>query len=64
MEERAAIMKEWTKYKQKQNAQQLLAIKMFMESQQKALNELRAESEELYQQALEVIRPLSSSSTH
>lgn len=54
MEERAQLTKEWTKYKQKQNAVQMSAIRGLLAAQQKALDELRSESVELYLEALKV----------
>jgi large subunit ribosomal protein L40 len=51
MEERAQMTKEWTKYKQKQNATQMAAIRGLLQSQQRALDELQSESKELYLEA-------------
>ena len=53
--ERALLYKEWTRYKRKQNLKDMQMIDSFVFAQQKALDELRQESEELYQAAIQVI---------
>ena len=45
-------MKQWTRYKLQQHANEMNTIQTAMLSQQVALQELRNESEELYQQAI------------
>ena len=50
----ALLQKKWTNYKLTQYKQEESHIKRVFWHQQQALQELRAESEELYQQALEV----------
>lgn len=52
-EERAALIKEWSIYRNKLHAQNLQIIDNLVSAQQKALQELRAESEELYQEAVQ-----------
>ena len=51
-ESRALLMKQWTRYKLQQHANEMNTIQTAMLSQQVALQELRNESEELYQQAI------------
>ena len=51
-ESRALLMKQWTRYKLTQHANEMNTIQTAMLSQQVALQELRNESEELYQQAI------------
>jgi large subunit ribosomal protein L40 len=53
-EERALLMKEWARYKHAERLRDLQLVDKVMNSQQKALDELRAESEELYQEAIQV----------
>jgi large subunit ribosomal protein L40 len=54
-EERALLCKEWTRYKNKQHLKDMQMIDRLIFAQQKALDELRQESEELYQAAIQVI---------
>lgn len=54
-EERALLSKEWTRYKRKQHLKDIQMIDRLMFAQQKALDELRQESEELYQAAIQVL---------
>ncbi|XP_015109288.1 39S ribosomal protein L40, mitochondrial [Diachasma alloeum] len=54
IEERMLLMKEWARYKQREHLSDIQMIDTVVLSQQKALDELRAESEELYQAAIEV----------
>lgn len=54
-ESRILLQKDWNKYKTKQHLAMVQAIDSIIYSQQKALDELRAESEELYQEAIQVI---------
>jgi large subunit ribosomal protein L40 len=56
-EERALLCKEWTRYKNKQHMKNMEMIDRLIFAQQKALDQLRQESEELYQAAIEVIWP-------
>ncbi|XP_068167756.1 large ribosomal subunit protein mL40 [Antennarius striatus] len=51
-EQRALLLKEWTRYKQKQYRAEKQAIKLALEAQVEALKELKLESEQLYQAAL------------
>ncbi|XP_043274301.1 39S ribosomal protein L40, mitochondrial isoform X2 [Venturia canescens] len=53
-EDRILTGKEWTRYKLKQRMADLQMLDTISLSQQKALDELRAESEELYMQAIQV----------
>lgn len=55
-EQRALLLKEWGSYKQKQHSRQMNALTMAGAAQQKALEALREESEDLYQQAIEVLK--------
>lgn len=50
---RAAILKEWTRYKYEQHLHEVQMIDRLLTAQMKALNELRDESEELYLEALQ-----------
>ena len=52
-EHRALLQREWNFYKQAEQAEETRLINIAKRSQQRALEELRAESEELYQKALE-----------
>ena len=49
-----ALLKAWTHYKYKQHLQETRMIDRVMSSQQKALEELKAISEDLYQEAIQV----------
>uniref|UniRef100_A0A1A7Z590 Large ribosomal subunit protein mL40 n=1 Tax=Iconisemion striatum TaxID=60296 RepID=A0A1A7Z590_9TELE len=51
-ESRALLLKEWSRYKQKQNMAEVDAVQLALEAQREALEELKLESEELYQAAL------------
>ncbi|XP_038648955.1 39S ribosomal protein L40, mitochondrial isoform X4 [Scyliorhinus canicula] len=51
-ERRALLMKEWSRYKQKEHEKEAEIIQSMIEAQQQALQELRLESEELYQAAI------------
>lgn len=51
-ERRALLLKEWSRYKQKQHMAEAEAIELALKAQQEALEELKLESEELYQAAL------------
>ena len=53
-EARVLLHKQWTRYKFKQHTTEKAAIYTALNCQQRALEELRAESEELYQAAIEV----------
>jgi len=55
LEERALLYKEWARYKKKQAVNNMQMIDRLVFSQQKALDELRQESEELYQAAIQVV---------
>lgn len=54
VESRTLLKKEWNRYKTKQNLADTQKIDIILYSQQRALDELRAESEELYQEAIQV----------
>ncbi|XP_032899447.1 39S ribosomal protein L40, mitochondrial isoform X1 [Amblyraja radiata] len=51
-EQRALLMKEWSRYKQKEHKKEAEMIHSMIEAQQEALQELRVESENLYQAAI------------
>ncbi|XP_035999857.1 39S ribosomal protein L40, mitochondrial [Fundulus heteroclitus] len=51
-ERRALLLKEWSRYKQEQHMAEVEAIELALEAQREALEELKLESEELYQAAL------------
>ncbi|KAL6267594.1 hypothetical protein P5V15_000668 [Pogonomyrmex californicus] len=53
-ESRILLQKEWNKYKTQQHLALIQTIDSILHSQQRALDELRAESEELYQQAIQI----------
>lgn len=53
-ESRILLEKEWNRYKTKQHLADTQAIDSILYSQQKALDELRAESEDLYQEAIQL----------
>ena len=53
-ERRALLHKDWTRYKMKQHINEIMAVTRVRWSQQRALEELRKESEELYQSAIQV----------
>ena len=54
-EHRAALVKTWSRYKRDQFVHEMNEILRVQRSQRKALDELRQESEELYQLAIEVL---------
>uniref|UniRef100_A0A7M4DW89 Large ribosomal subunit protein mL40 n=2 Tax=Crocodylus porosus TaxID=8502 RepID=A0A7M4DW89_CROPO len=51
-ERRALLMKKWALYKQNQHKADMQTVTMLVAAQEKALRELRLESEELYQAAI------------
>ncbi|KAM9822354.1 39S ribosomal protein L40, mitochondrial isoform X1 [Syngnathus typhle] len=51
-EDRALLLKEWSRYKHEQHLAEMEAIELALKAQKEALDELKAESEELYQAAL------------
>ncbi|XP_038229361.1 39S ribosomal protein L40, mitochondrial isoform X2 [Dermochelys coriacea] len=51
-ERRALLLKKWALYKQKEHEAEMKTLKSLMAAQQEALEELRLESEELYQAAI------------
>lgn len=51
-ERRALLLKEWSLFKQKQHMAEVQAIECALKAQREALEELKLESEELYQAAL------------
>ncbi|KAM7360358.1 mitochondrial ribosomal protein L40 [Cochliomyia hominivorax] len=53
MEHRTHLNKQWARYKHEQKLQDFQIIDRLMQSQRKALQELRLESEELYQEAIQ-----------
>ena len=53
-ERRALLHKDWTRYKTKQHHTEMIAVGRLRWAQQRALDELRSESEELYQSAIQV----------
>lgn len=52
-EGRALLLKEWSRYKQEQHMAEVQAVKLALDAQTEALEELKLESMELYQAALE-----------
>ncbi|KRZ74096.1 WD repeat domain phosphoinositide-interacting protein 3 [Trichinella papuae] len=54
LQNRSVFLKEWAKYQAKQYNAHHNQIRLMMESQQKALEELKLESETLYSSALEI----------
>ncbi|KAH0625569.1 hypothetical protein JD844_015142 [Phrynosoma platyrhinos] len=52
-ERRALLLKRWAVYKQKQHKAEMNTIKSLVDAQEEALKELRLESEELYQAAIQ-----------
>ncbi|XP_063991678.1 large ribosomal subunit protein mL40 [Diachasmimorpha longicaudata] len=54
IEDRILLLKEWTRYKQHEHLTDIQMIDTAVLSQQKALDELRSESEELYQAAIQL----------
>ncbi|KAK4885388.1 hypothetical protein RN001_001659 [Aquatica leii] len=54
LEQRVILEKQWAKYKHEQRLADIRLIDRIMFSQQKALDELRNESEELYQEAIQI----------
>lgn len=53
LEKRALLVKRWTNYKREQHLADLKDIDRIVFAQQKALDQLRRESEELYQEAIQ-----------
>lgn len=53
-EYRALLQKDWARYQRQQHLELHRMCLRIQQSQEKALNELRAESEELYQAAIQV----------
>ncbi|XP_069563903.1 large ribosomal subunit protein mL40 [Brachyistius frenatus] len=51
-EGRALLLKEWCRYKQEQHTAEVRAVELALEAQREALEELKLESDELYQAAL------------
>nr|XP_029135167.1 LOW QUALITY PROTEIN: 39S ribosomal protein L40, mitochondrial [Labrus bergylta] len=51
-ERRALLLKEWCRYKKNQHMAEVEAVELALEAQREALEELKLESEELYQAAL------------
>ncbi|KAM3611187.1 uncharacterized protein V6R79_014685 [Siganus canaliculatus] len=51
-EQRALLLKEWGQYKQEQHMAEVQAVELALKAQTEALEELKLESEELYQAAL------------
>ncbi|XP_037536191.1 39S ribosomal protein L40, mitochondrial [Nematolebias whitei] len=51
-ERRAGLLKEWNLYKKRQHMAEMEAIKLALEAQRQALEELKLESEELFHAAL------------
>ncbi|XP_074525497.1 large ribosomal subunit protein mL40 [Halichoeres trimaculatus] len=51
-ERRALLLKEWCRYKQKQYMAEMEAVEFALKAQSEALDELKLESEELYQAAI------------
>lgn len=53
-ESRILLIKEWNKYKTQQHLANVQELDSILYSQQKALDELRTESEDLYQEAIQI----------
>lgn len=53
-EERAALIKEWGIYRYQQHAQDVQVMDNLVQAQKKALHELKAESVDLYEQAIQL----------
>ena len=53
-ERRALLHKDWSRYKRRQGISEIQQISKALAAQQKALDALREESAELYQQAIQV----------
>lgn len=53
LEQRIQLNKQWARYKHQEKAQDYQIFDRLMQSQRRALDELRAESEELYQEAIQ-----------
>ena len=53
-ERRALLLKSWTRFRWQQHHNEITAIRVAMRRQDRALTELRAESEELFREAVEV----------
>lgn len=56
LEARALLLKQWSKYKLEQRLADVRMLDRISFAQQKALDELRNESEELYQEAIQVYK--------
>lgn len=54
LDSRATLLKEWTRFRHQQALADLKTIDRLAHTQTKALDELRLESEELYQKAIQV----------
>lgn len=54
IDERCVTIKKWAHYKLKENLADVQMLDRMLYSQQRALDELRQESEELYQEAVQV----------
>lgn len=54
LEERALLEKQWANYKREQHLSNIKMLDRIAFAQQQALDELRNESEELYQEAIQV----------
>uniref|UniRef100_A0A336M717 Large ribosomal subunit protein mL40 n=1 Tax=Culicoides sonorensis TaxID=179676 RepID=A0A336M717_CULSO len=52
-EQRSNLIKEWSKYRNQEKVQDVQLMDQLVQAQQKALNELRLESEDLYQEAIQ-----------
>lgn len=52
-EQRALLIKEWSKYRNEQKVADVQLMDQLFQAQTKALTELRAESEDLYQEAIQ-----------
>lgn len=53
LEQRVQLEKQWSRYKHEQKLEDFQIMDRLMQSQSKALEELRLESEELYQEAIQ-----------
>ncbi|XP_054092108.1 39S ribosomal protein L40, mitochondrial [Zeugodacus cucurbitae] len=53
LEKRALLIKQWAKYKHQEKVSDFQTLDRLLQSQNRALDELRKESEELYQEAIQ-----------
>ncbi|KAG8037095.1 hypothetical protein G9C98_004417 [Cotesia typhae] len=54
LEERTLLLKDWSRYKHRQHVEDVMTIESMIASQHRALEELKAESQDLYDAAIEL----------